>query len=53
MIYCGNYYGGYRYSGFGRGYGCGYGCGYPGYGGYGNSCCHPSCYGRYCSFGFY
>ncbi|XP_023045587.1 keratin-associated protein 20-1 [Piliocolobus tephrosceles] len=49
MIDYTNYYGSYGYGGLG----CGYGCGYCGYGGYGNGCCHPSCYGRYWSYGFY
>ncbi|XP_053420237.1 keratin-associated protein 19-7-like [Nycticebus coucang] len=60
MSYYG-YYGGLGCGcrGFGGlGYGCGsfgrlgYGCGF-GYGGYGYSCCRPSCYGRYWSSGFY
>ncbi|KAM5278457.1 keratin-associated protein 20-2-like isoform 3-T3 [Hipposideros larvatus] len=52
MCYYGNYYGGlgYGYNGLGCSYGCGYGCGY---GGYGYSCCHPSCCGRFWSYGFY
>uniref|UniRef100_A0A8C9QMK8 Keratin-associated protein 20-2-like n=1 Tax=Spermophilus dauricus TaxID=99837 RepID=A0A8C9QMK8_SPEDA len=47
--YYGNYYGGlgYGYGGLGYGYG-GYG-----YGGYGYGCCHPLCYRRCWSYGFY
>ncbi|XP_015333812.1 keratin-associated protein 20-2-like [Marmota marmota marmota] len=45
--YYGNYYGGLGY-----GYG-GLGCGYGGYGGYSYGCCHPLCYRRYYSYGFY
>nr|XP_027784891.2 keratin-associated protein 20-2-like [Marmota flaviventris] len=51
MCYYSNYYGnlGYGYGGLGCGYG---GLGY-GWGGYGFGCCHPSCCGRYWSYGFY
>ncbi|KAM6223237.1 keratin-associated protein 20-2-like [Rhynchocyon petersi] len=45
------------YGNLGYGYGCGYGslgCGYGcRYGGYGHGCYHPSCCGRYWSYGFY